>query len=51
MARLALIADHLEASDARQLALTTMKTAFTPWLLGDTITYILYLRHLRLHNF
>ena len=44
MARLALIADHLEAPEARQLALSTMKTAFTPWLLGDTIVYILYLR-------
>ena len=39
MARLALIADHLEVPDARQQALNTMITALTPWLLGGIITY------------
>ena len=35
MARLALVADHLGVPEARQLALASMETALTPWLLGD----------------
>ena len=34
MARLALVADHLAVPEARQLALASVKTALTPWLLG-----------------
>ena len=35
MARLALVADHLGVPEARQIALASMETALTPWLLGD----------------
>lgn len=42
MAVLALIADELGVSDARQIALSNLKTTLTPWLLGQNQNPLMY---------